>query len=434
MGAATTYLLLTRYAGSSCDGTPYVALALENATCSSKPCSAYTANASAERISIECTTDHVTALRKQFADSKYVLVDKFKDENCNKLEISYAFPALGSIVVTFYRIDNFSYSIARLNTNGLASIQLLNRSLGASDALFNTEKVDKETLACHSCSNRAKWYSSLDDTATGGLLAGTILEITLGVVGTVVLIVLVVKCWRKGDDMGDVKLLHDLLNDDFFFIVVNRLPRDKILLNEILSGVAYGGVYTGTLKHYPVTIKMLRPSRCKSLQHVRDFLSEAKMTATLDHPRIVSFSGVAWDSLLDLCVVLDLMNNGDLRSLLDRSLGFYPRQNPDSSSYLRGNHVLAFTANSSDPSRSQIPKCSAEQAKLSDFGISREQMDQTMTAGVGTSLWMAPEVMMGEQYDVKADMFSFGVLLSEQDVMYCHTPKRSSKFSILKVV
>lgn len=56
------------------------------------------------------------------------------------------------------------------------------------------------------------------------------------------------------------------------------------------------------------------------------------------------------------------------------------------------------------------------EAKVTDFGISKEHLDQTMTAGVGTSLWMAPEVMMGEKYDVKADMFSFGVVLSELDV------------------
>ncbi|KAL4165898.1 hypothetical protein KRP22_014604 [Phytophthora ramorum] len=39
-----------------------------------------------------------------------------------------------------------------------------------------------------------------------------------------------------------------------------------------------------------------------------------------------------------------------------------------------------------------------------------------MTAGVGTSLWMAPEVLMGERYDDKADIFSFGVVLSELDM------------------
>ncbi|KAG6970405.1 hypothetical protein JG687_00002645 [Phytophthora cactorum] len=56
------------------------------------------------------------------------------------------------------------------------------------------------------------------------------------------------------------------------------------------------------------------------------------------------------------------------------------------------------------------------EAKLSDFGISRERLDETMTAGVGSSLWIAPEVILGERYDDRADMFSFGVVLSELGV------------------
>lgn len=38
-----------------------------------------------------------------------------------------------------------------------------------------------------------------------------------------------------------------------------------------------------------------------------------------------------------------------------------------------------------------------------------------MTANVGMWLWMAPKIIMGERNDVAADIFSFGVLLSELD-------------------
>lgn len=56
-------------------------------------------------------------------------------------------------------------------------------------------------------------------------------------------------------------------------------------------------------------------------------------------------------------------------------------------------------------------------AKLSDFGISREHtVDEThMTTGVGTSFWIAPEVLLGGHYNEKADVFSFGIVLSELD-------------------
>ena len=59
--------------------------------------------------------------------------------------------------------------------------------------------------------------------------------------------------------------------------------------------------------------------------------------------------------------------------------------------------------------------CSGEYTKITDFGVARERVDCTMTAGVGSCLWMAPEVMIGERYDEKADIFSFGVVLSELD-------------------
>lgn len=60
-------------------------------------------------------------------------------------------------------------------------------------------------------------------------------------------------------------------------------------------------------------------------------------------------------------------------------------------------------------------------AKLSDFGISRDRsVTETMTAAVRTCLWMAPEVIVSGHYTESADIYFFGVVLSELDT--CKTP------------
>ncbi|KAG6586677.1 TKL protein kinase [Phytophthora cinnamomi] len=161
------------------------------------------------------------------------------------------------------------------------------------------------------------------------------------------------------------------------------------------------------------------------------------MTASMNHPHIVSFIGVAWDSLSDLCVLLEFMDGGDLRTLLDKYLASNHAVGIDIEKATIALHVchgltylhsLASPVLHRDLKSRNILLNRAMEAKLSDFGISREQTDFTMTAGVGTSLWMAPEVMLGEKYDQKADMFSFGVVLSELDahtLPYAQAKRRS---------
>ncbi|POM75555.1 TKL protein kinase [Phytophthora palmivora] len=169
---------------------------------------------------------------------------------------------------------------------------------------------------------------------------------------------------------------------------------------------------------------MLLPETKKTMSQVNAFLSEVKLMASLDHPRIVSFIGVAWDQLIDICVVSEYMAGGDLKALLTEyenqghPVGF------DHTKVKIALHVsIALTYLHScappvihrDLKSKNILLDEAMDAKVTDFGISRERIDATMTGGIGTSFWMAPEVMMGERYDDKADMFSFGVVLSELD-------------------
>ncbi|KAG2530098.1 hypothetical protein JM18_002512 [Phytophthora kernoviae] len=211
-----------------------------------------------------------------------------------------------------------------------------------------------------------------------------------------------------------------------------------VLVQQLISRGGYGEVYYGLFNGQQVAIKMLLPKSRKSVKHVNDFLAEVKLMATMDHPCIVQFVGVAWDSLTDLCVVSEYMEGGDLRALLSSyeaqnyKLGF------DRTKVIIALHVahaLTYLHSLNPPvlhrdlKLKNILMSSNLEAKVTDFGISRERVDQTMTAGVGTSLWMAPEMMMGERYDDKADMFSFGVVLSELDqhsLPYSHAKDNNS--------
>jgi serine/threonine protein kinase len=52
--------------------------------------------------------------------------------------------------------------------------------------------------------------------------------------------------------------------------------------------------------------------------------------------------------------------------------------------------------------------------KVADFGLSKVIKEfQTMTGGLGTYQWMAPEVLQHSQYSQKADVYSFGIVLWE---------------------
>ena len=52
------------------------------------------------------------------------------------------------------------------------------------------------------------------------------------------------------------------------------------------------------------------------------------------------------------------------------------------------------------------------ESKLGDFGEARLSSDETMTS-VGTIFWCAPEILRGDHYTEKVDVYSYGMLLFE---------------------
>ncbi|KUF92119.1 SNW domain-containing protein 1 [Phytophthora nicotianae] len=215
----------------------------------------------------------------------------------------------------------------------------------------------------------------------------------------------------------------NLWDDDV--ITTARIPKDKIIMENLISQGGYGEVYKGTFNGLSVAVKRMLPAHRKSVAHVNNFLAEVKLIASLEHPCIVEFVGVAWDALSDVCAVIEFMDGGDLRGLLTSYHNHHHPVGFDCDKVkiaLHVAHALTYLHSLSpvvihrDLKSRNILLTSDLDAKLTDFGVSRERVDHTMTAGVGTSLWMAPEVLMGERYDDKADIFSFGVVLSELDL------------------
>ncbi|KAI9984637.1 hypothetical protein PInf_005998 [Phytophthora infestans] len=243
---------------------------------------------------------------------------------------------------------------------------------------------------------------------------------------------------------SDGYLSNDVRNDED--LIPYRLPIDDIVIQEELASGGFGVVHLAQLYGQRVVVKQILP-KAMSKDLLRRFMDEIRLFARMDHPKIVHFIGLAWTNLLDLSLVVEYMPRGDLTTLI--------RQKHAEKD---GRRTFSWVGENSQPrSKIEIALDIAEglvfmhsfdptiihrdiksrnvllnhewEAKLSDFGISRETSNQTtMTGGMGTIAWIAPEVLQGDRYSESADIFSFGITLSEMDT--CGHPYNSHKSEV----
>ncbi|EEY66790.1 protein kinase, putative [Phytophthora infestans T30-4] len=490
----------------NCAGTPDVfAMYNVSASCAVDACSDISFGNDTYFISRACNiSDRFAHTQQVFGDFTYVIMETYDNNSCSSFGEADVFLASGSCEISSGFGDQSA--ITSLFSNGSGSVTLYpnNACGGEPSLLFELDSVALSTGSCQqdlyrfyssesvsnrvgsstSGSNNGAVTSVSDDSDSSSVSIGAIVGIAAAALVAVLAVALFilrrVRTKREAevdenDAFNEFQSPHNghksgsltahgsletasvhghsesskplglvgLWDDEV--IATARIPREKVIVLQPISRRGGGEVYLGLFNQQQVAIKMLLPEMRKSVKHVNAFLTEVKLMATLDHPRIVQFVGVAWDSLTDLCVVSEFMEGGDLWGLLTR----YQNENHPTgfdrtkvTIALHVAHALTYLHSLETPvlhrdlKSKNVLLTSSLEAKLTDFGISREQADRTMTAGVGTSLWMAPEVMLGERYDDKADMFSFGVLLSELDVHvlpYSHA-KDNGNFQIADAV
>ncbi|CAK4199483.1 unnamed protein product [Aphanomyces euteiches] len=152
---------------------------------------------------------------------------------------------------------------------------------------------------------------------------------------------------------------------------------------------------------------------------LESFVREIQLMAQFDSPYIVSLIGAAWTRPSDLKCVMELMDGGDLRDCLNattsQTLSWRVKIDHIHSIVEALVYLHSLNIVHRDIKSRNVLLDSSKPAKLTDFGISKEDIPATMTVGVGTFRWMAPEVIQCQNYTVAADIYSFVMVLSEFD-------------------
>ncbi|KAG3251811.1 hypothetical protein PI124_g3552 [Phytophthora idaei] len=206
-------------------------------------------------------------------------------------------------------------------------------------------------------------------------------------------------------------------------IASRRIAYDCLTFDRLIARGANGEVWRGTCGSQVVAIKQLLPEKRHDESHVMFFSNEVRLASALEHPNIVRFVGLSWNRVCDLCIVSEFMEQGDLSVLLNSKRGdelTWGKEKlgiatdiAEALAYLHGRQPIIIHR---DLKSLNVLLDSRLRAKLSDFGLSRERSsDDTMTNGVGTLLWTAPEILRGEAYSEKADVYSYAIVLSELD-------------------
>ncbi|RLN59734.1 hypothetical protein BBJ29_003544 [Phytophthora kernoviae] len=216
-------------------------------------------------------------------------------------------------------------------------------------------------------------------------------------------------------------------------LVKYRVPANDVQIERSIAKGGFGIVFLAQYQGRSVVVKKILPDKAADDRCLSAFIDEIKLSSTLSHAKIVRFIGVSWSMLSDMAVIMEYMPNGDLDMLLKQQHDrqeMYPKEFDwyQNSSVLPAKAAIALDVLEAivylhsfpspiihrDLKSKNVLLSPSYEAKLSDFGVSREwQVDTTMTAGIGTMAWIAPEVLRGERYTEMADMYSFGVILSE---------------------
>mmetsp|Transcript_23757 Transcript_23757/g.30261 ORF Transcript_23757/g.30261 Transcript_23757/m.30261 type:complete len:354 (-) Transcript_23757:76-1137(-) len=174
-------------------------------------------------------------------------------------------------------------------------------------------------------------------------------------------------------------------------------------------GCLYKAKYFGT----DVAVKKLLDIENKAMHKYIE--REMSLLKTMRHPNIVQYMGMSKTDE-DVYIITEYLNGGDLYDKLrDETIKIPWKlrvslaiETCRAIAYLHSRGVVHRDLKSQN-----LLVDNNWKVKICDFGFARAADSKEYMTLCGTDEWMAPEIMLGEKYDERADIYSFGMILTE---------------------
>lgn len=202
---------------------------------------------------------------------------------------------------------------------------------------------------------------------------------------------------------------------------------DTVQMGTLIGKGGYGSVYRAVLDGEVVALKVVDGvDPCTSISLASGPSSkvigrqEVEVGQKLNHENIVKTIDYATRSIEgreQTWIVLEFCESGSLRQLIEdnyfqnstEKITRVAQQIAIGMAYLHSQNVLH-----GDLSSNNVLFDRRYLAKISDFGLSRDFAGVTIiTSALGTTCYMAPELLSNGKLNKKGDVYSYGVLLSE---------------------
>ncbi|OQR89472.1 protein kinase [Achlya hypogyna] len=202
-------------------------------------------------------------------------------------------------------------------------------------------------------------------------------------------------------------MIHTIMD-----VPTRKVHRDELEIHNLLGRGGEGTVNRGLLRGRIVAVKKTHGDP-EALQR------EAITTKKCKSPYLLPLVAVVEEG--DPALVLEIMDGGDLRKYLNNKRDGVPVAVEYSTfevAWVIANAIADLHHAGllhRDLKSKNVLLSSTHYIRVADQGIAKENATLN-TLGVGTLQWMAPEVLKSESvYSYAADIYSFGVILTELD-------------------